>query len=281
MLIKKILNNNVIVTHDEKGCEVVAMGRGIAFGRCCGDDIPKEMLEKVYRLSDHEMLEKFKELLSDLSLDYLDASTAVIDMTEKELEIKLNESVYISLTDHIRMAVQRIREGIPIRNMMLWETRRFYPKEFALAEKAVMMIDAQFDVDLPEDEAGFIAMHLIDAQMDLKQPMADKIMHLIDEISNIVRRSFGIEFDKDSLPYYRFITHLKFFAQRMFSGATSPRDDVDEEMQVMVQQKYQQAHECVDKITAFLAKKYRYAVSGDEQFYLMIHIAKLIRKCQE
>ncbi|WP_218154603.1 CAT RNA binding domain-containing protein [Selenomonas sp. GACV-9] len=32
MLIKKILNNNVIVTSDEDGCEVVAMGRGI-FGR--------------------------------------------------------------------------------------------------------------------------------------------------------------------------------------------------------------------------------------------------------
>ncbi|WP_371263026.1 CAT RNA binding domain-containing protein [Selenomonas ruminantium] len=32
VLIKKILNNNVIVTSDEDGCEVVAMGRGI-FGR--------------------------------------------------------------------------------------------------------------------------------------------------------------------------------------------------------------------------------------------------------
>lgn len=281
MLIKKILNNNVIVTNDETGCEVVAMGRGIAFGKRCGNEVPKDKLDKIYRLSDHEMLEKFKELLSDLSLDYLDASTAIIDMTEKELGTKLNESVYISLTDHIRMAVQRIREGIPIRNMMLWETRRFYPKGFALAEKAVMMLDAQFDVDMPEDEAGFIAMHLIDGQMDLKQPMADKIMHLIEEISNIVRRSFGIEFDKDSLQYYRFITHLKFFAQRMFSGMIPPQDDVDEEMQLMVQQKYQQAHACVDKITAFLAKKYRYAVSGDEQFYLMIHIAKIIRKCQE
>lgn len=281
MLIKKILNNNVIVTNDEKGCEVVAMGRGIAFGKHCGDDIPRERLDKIYRLGNHEILEKFKELLSDLSLDYLDASTAIIDMAEKELGTKLNETVYISLTDHIRMAVLRIRDGIPIRNMMLWETRRFYPKEFALAEKAVVMIDAQFDVDMPEDEAGFIAMHLIDAQMDLQQPMADKIMRLIEEISNIVRRSFGIEFDKDSLPYYRFVTHLKFFAQRMFSGVMPLQDDVDEEMQIMVQQKYQQAHECVDKITAFLAKKYRYAVSGDEQFYLMIHIAKIIRKCQE
>ncbi|MBQ1889645.1 MAG: CAT RNA binding domain-containing protein, partial [Selenomonas sp.] len=63
MLIKKILNNNVIVTSDEDGCEVVAMGRGIAFGKHNGDDVPREKLDKVYRLSDHEMLEKFKTLL--------------------------------------------------------------------------------------------------------------------------------------------------------------------------------------------------------------------------
>jgi beta-glucoside operon transcriptional antiterminator len=281
VLIKKILNNNVIVTSDEDGCEVVAMGRGIAFGKHNGDDVPREKLDKVYRLSDHEMLEKFKTLLEGLSLDYLDASNAIIEMAEKELGTKLNDSVYISLTDHIHMAVARIREGIPIRNMMLWETRRFYPQEFSLAEKAVMMLDAQFDVDMPEDEAGFIAMHLIDAQLDLKQPMADKILHLIEEISNIVRRTCGIEFDKDSLPYYRFVTHLKFFAQRMFSGVNPPQDDLDEEMEAMVQKKYQRAHECVEKIAAFLARKYRYAVSGDEQFYLMIHIAKIIRKSQE
>ena len=39
--------------------------------------------------------------------------------------------------------------------------------------------------------------------------------------------------------------------------------------------------ELAEKIAAFLARKYRYAVSGDEQFYLMIHIAKIIRKSQE
>lgn len=279
--IKKILNNNVIVTNDAEGREVVAMGRGIAFGKHNGDDVPEQLLDKVYRLSDHETLERFKELLAGLSLDYLNATNAIIDMAEKELGTRLNESSYISLTDHIHMAVKRIREDIPIRNMMLWETRRFYPKEFAIAEKALTMLDAQFDVDMPEDEAGFIAMHLIDAQLDQQQPMADKIVKLIEEISNIVRRSCHIEFDKDSLQYFRFVTHLKFFAQRMFSGVTPPQDDIDEEMEQMVQQKYQQAHLCVEKIVAFLAKTYRYAVSGDEQFYLMIHIAKVIRKCQD
>ena len=281
MQIKKILNNNVIVTEDENGCEVVAMGRGLAFGKKNGDSVEDGKVDKVYRLSDHEMLEKFKELLSGLRVDYLDASTAIIELAEKELGVKLNETVYISLTDHIHMAIHRLREGINIRNMMLWETRRFYPKEFAIAEKAVLMLEAQFDIDIPEDEAGFIAMHIIDGQLDMKQPMADKIVTLIDEITSIVRRFCGIEFDRESLAYYRFVTHLKFFAQRMFSGATPNGDEIDEEMEAMVQKKYKLSHECVDRIVAFLAKKYRYAVSGEEQFYLMIHVAKVIRKCQE
>ena len=160
MQIKKILNNNVIVTEDENGCEVVAMGRGLAFGKKNGDSVEDGKVDKVYRLSDHDMLEKFKELLSGLRVDYLDASTSIIEMAEKELGVKLNETVYISLTDHIHMAIHRLREGINIRNLMLWETRRFYPKEFAIAEKAVLMLEAQFDIDIPEDEAGFIAMHI-------------------------------------------------------------------------------------------------------------------------
>ena len=40
------------------------------------------------------------------------------------------------------------------------------------------------------------------------------------------------------------------------------------------------AHKCLmDKaISAYLAKKYHYAVSGEEQFYLMIHVAKIITR---
>ena len=278
MQIKKILNNNVIVTEDERGREVVAMGRGLAFGKKNGDMVDDDKVDKVYRLSDHEMLEKFKELLSGLKLDYLDASTAIIEMAEKELKVKLNETVYISLTDHIHMAIHRLGEGIALRNMMVWEIRRFYPKEFAIAEKAVALLEEKFHIEIPEDEAGFIAMHIIDGQLDMKQPLADKIIKLIEEITNIVRRFCGIEFDRESLAYYRFVTHLKFFAQRMLSGASPAGDEIDEEMEAMVQKKYREAHECVDRITAYLAKKYHYAVSGEEQFYLMIHVAKIITR---
>ena len=119
MIIEKILNNNVIVTHDGDGREVVAMGRGLAFGRHCGDAVDDARVDKVYRLSDQEMLEHFKELLAGISPDYMDASNAIIEEAEKELGVKLDDSIYISLTDHIHMAIHRLRKGIPIHNMML------------------------------------------------------------------------------------------------------------------------------------------------------------------
>ena len=38
------------------------------------------------------------------------------------------------------------------------------------------------------------------------------------EILKMVKYHFNIEFDEESINYYRFITHLKFFTQRLSSG---------------------------------------------------------------
>ncbi len=277
MMIKKVLNNNVIITENKEGREVVAMGCGLAFKKKVGDEVAAEAVDKFYTLSSHDMLEKFKTLLADISLDYLQVSNTIIDLAEKELGRKMNESIYISLTDHLHMAVQRFREGIQIRNMMLWEIRRFYPKEFAIGQKAREIIKDRFGLDLSEDEAGFIALHIIDGQMDQDQPMANHIMQMIQELTNMVRYTCQIEFDRDSLQYYRFITHLKFFAKRVFTGQESVAE-VDEEMAAMVEKKYAAAHRCVLKIADFVESKYHYRINEDEKFYLMIHIAKVMRQ---
>lgn len=274
MLIKKILNNNVVLTETDQHQEVVAMGSGIAYKKSCGDNIPEDKIDKIYTLSQKDTWEKFKTLLTDISMEYMEVSTAIIEMAEKRLKKKLNESIYISLTDHIHMAVTRFREGCSIRNMMIWEIQRFYPEEYAVSEEARDMINAKFSLELPVDEAGFIALHIIDAQMENDLPLANHITQLIQEITNIVRYTCSIEYDIESLQYYRFITHLKFFAKRMFIGEKTSCD-IDEEMTAIVQNKYGLAHRCAEKIAEFLQQKYQYELNRDEKFYLMIHIAKV------
>ncbi len=46
-----------------------------------------------------------------------------------------------------------------IRNVLLWEIKRLYPKEFELGQEARTIIAGRLGVELAEDEAGFIALH--------------------------------------------------------------------------------------------------------------------------
>ncbi len=277
MIIKKILNNNVIVTENDAGREIIATGRGIAFNKRRGEQVSESEIERIYILSNKNLMEKFKQLLLSLSTDYLQISSEIIDYAEKNLACKLNDSIYISLTDHIHMAVYRIRNGIVIKNMVLTEVKNFYEKEFQIGRHAVKIINERFEVQMPDDEIGFIALHLIDAQMSDNQPVVNKMIQLMQELINVVRMACRIEFDRDSLQYYRFITHLKFFAKRVFSGEQST-NEVEDEMQAMIKKKYAKASDCANKIAALVEKNYNYKVSADEKFYLTIHIAKVISK---
>ena len=271
MFIKKIFNNNVVLTENESGREIIVMGRGIAFNHHVGDKISSSDVERTYTLSSKGMMEKFQELVASISSEYLKAADEIVDYAQNLLECKLNESIFVSLTDHIHMAVYRIRNGIEIRSMFLMEIQKFYEKEFSIGLKALEIINHNFNVTMPEDEATFIAMHIIDAQTEFNVPIANKIMQMIHEITNVIRMVCKIELDKNSIQYYRLVTHLKFFAKRVLTEQAS-----EDEMSLMVQKKYPQAYECANKIAELIFTKYRYKINSDEKFYLTIHIAKVI-----
>lgn len=50
MQIIKILNNNVVISEENQE-EIVLMGRGLAFGRKVGQEIPLDLIEKKFILS--------------------------------------------------------------------------------------------------------------------------------------------------------------------------------------------------------------------------------------
>ena len=65
-------------------------------------------------------------------------------------------------------------------------------------------------MELSEDEAGFIALHIVNGQLHLETKSVREITTLMQQIETIVRMRFAITLDPDSVYYYRFITHLKF-----------------------------------------------------------------------
>ena len=143
------------------------------------------------------------------------------------------------------------------------------------------MINQTFKVELPEDEIGFITLHIVNAEMDnenLKQTM--EVTKLMQEISNIVSYYFSVEFYTESVYYYRFITHLKFFAQRLLTDKEY-EDDQDNELFNTIRQKYRTSYKCVEKIAEFISRKYEKELSDEEKLYLTIHIERVIYKSRD
>ena len=273
MKVHKILNNNVIVTLDDKGKELILTGRGIGFKKREGDLIDINLIEKQFSLDNKDILPKFNELLSEIPLEVLTTSQIIINHAKEFMDSKLQDSIYISLTDHIHFAIERHKQGFDIPNSFLWEIKKFYPKEFQIGLYALSVIKKRLEIELPEDEAGFITFHIINAQLNGTMPNIVNMTKIMREILNIVKYHFRIEYDEDCLSYQRFVTHLKFFAQRILSKGTQTQQDSS--LYEIVRQKYDQAYLCTKQIDLHLIQQYQHPLTDDESLYLTIHIERL------
>lgn len=276
MIINKILNNNVVITLDENDEEIIIMGKGIGYQKSKGSLIDKTKVNKVFRISNKEISNKLQELLNNIPIEHMKLSSEIIEYAQTKLNKKLNESIYISLSDHTYSAIQRMKEGINVKNAILWEIKRFYKEEFEIGMKALDIIESKTGVKLPKDEAGFIAFHIVNAQLSEGHTLASDITKLIQEVLSIVRYHFRIEFHEESVFYYRFIMHLKFFAQRLLLNSAH-EGETDKELLSIIKSKYNKEFECVIKIKNFIKKQYNYILTDDELIYLTIHLAKVVK----
>lgn len=145
MQITKILNNNVVVVIDDQQREKVVMGRGIGFQKRAGERINSSGIEKEYALSSHELNGRLSELLSHIPLEVMAACDRIISLAQERLG-KLQDSIYISLTDHCQFAIKRFQQNVLLPNPLLWDIQRLYPKEFQLGEEALTIIDKRLGV---------------------------------------------------------------------------------------------------------------------------------------
>lgn len=277
MVIFKILNNNAIVIRDENKREQIAMGRGLAYKKKPGDFVASSQIEKIYTLSSPDVSDRFQELMKDIPMDVIELADKFITYSKTKLAKRLNDVIYVSLVDHLHTAIERFRSGIEVKNVLLWDIKIFYADEFYLGEKALEMIKEAYGLELPLDEAGFIALHLVNAELNDSIQNTYEMTKVIQEIISIVKYYFNLTFDENSVYYYRFITHLKFFSHRLLTGRTM-KEQEQEDLLDIVRQKYKNAYSCAGKISDFILKKYKYTVSDEEILYLTVHIERIVYK---
>lgn len=274
MKINKIINNNVIsVTQNNQ--ERVVMGKGIGFQKEEGDIVEESKIDKIFDLNNQEISDRFKTLLIEVPIEVVQAVEKIIEVAKIEYHKELSDTIYVTLTDHINFAIERQQEGMAIKKGLLWEIKKFYPTEYEVGMRGLEWIEEIAGVKLPADEAGFIAIHLLNAEHN---NLADynQVTEMVQNILSLVKYHFRLDFDEESLTYFRFVTHLKFLAQRILSK--NPLNTSEIELYDIVKEKYKDAFKCVKKIEVFLMKKYQYEMTKDEVLYLTIHIQRLISR---
>lgn len=276
MKVKKILNNNVAIALNEENKEVVVMGKGLSFKAKVGDKLDPAKIDNIFILKRKEELSRYEQLLKEIPQEYFDMTEQFVDFAKRKLEKNLHNSIYITMTDHINTMVERARLHAYIKNPLLWDIKRLYRAEFQVAREIIKRFNRQIGSAYDDDEAANITMHLVNAEFEVDFATTINITRVITEILNIVKYQFKIIYDEDSLSYYRFVIHLRFFAQRLFSG-TFDQNGEDDDLWEYLQIKYKEAYQCALVIYEFILNTYQYQLSNEECMYLTIHIAKVVK----
>lgn len=227
MHIKKVLNSSVVLLTDEKQAEFIVLGKGIGYGKKPNEEIRVNEKDCQFFIPvTHNKSKQIIELLNSIPPEIFELTHEVIVLAKKELAIELNDSLYFILADHLNFAIERYRENLVLTNRLLWEMKNFYEREYLVGVACLKLINARLHIHLPEDEAVNIAFHIVNAQAsDEVDRDSARIAKLIGEIVNLVVYSLQQPLDKKSIHYTRFITHIRFFAERFFSDTMIEGND--------------------------------------------------------
>lgn len=273
MKAKRVYNNNVVLSQNKNGKELVLVGRGLAYGLNKGDNIDESKVEKRFELKE-TVNNKFKELIQDVPIDDILICEEVISYIKSNNDKEIDDSIYVTLTDHIINMVDRIKKGIDFDSTILLNISYLYKAEHKIALHAVEMLSKRYDLKIDDSEANFITLHIVNAESNSNMMEMYEITSIIDEILSIVNRNYKIDYE--DFAYDRFITHCRFFVQRVVN-----KEYVEEnkkkyvEMFLMMKGLYKSQYRCVNEIVHFIENKYNYQVEDDEKMYLLLHLVKL------
>ena len=69
---------------------------------------------------------------------------------------------------HLKSTLNKIKYGIKIRNPLLKEIKEEYPLSFDIAENVTKILSKKLNLNIPEEEAGYIAMYIATAVEKIK-----------------------------------------------------------------------------------------------------------------
>lgn len=274
-IVKKALNNNVLIATDDQGGEVVLIGKGIGFNNKKNDAIGADSIEKMFVLRNEKEQEHFKKLLPHIGQETLNTIIASIEMIRSRSNVMLNEQVHVALTDHILFAITRLMKGMAIKNPFLAETKALYPFEYEIAAEVVDFINQSLDINLPDGEIGFIALHVHGAITNKNISDINKYSQLVKQLIEVIEDRLQLTIDREGIDYIRLVRHIRYTIERVL------RDEKIEEpvkIATLLKKEYPTCYNLSWKLIKMMQQTLHKPLDDAEAVYLTMHLQRLTNK---
>lgn len=268
-VLKKI-NNNVALCKDSDNRELIAFSKGIGFGQMPYDITDMSKIDRTF----YSVKNEYVSLLQEIPEDIVKLCIDSVDYARSVIKNEISETLYFILADHINYAIERAKQGIFMQTYLFHDIQSYHPEETEIALKIVSSIKKKYNVELPQDEAGIIAMHIFENEIrnETEKPEVD-YGKVTKRITEIVEEEFELVIDKTSFNYSRFISHVQYLLLRRREkiAIVSDNHNLFEEMK----KDYPKSYECAGKIQHYFNQELNWDLTDEEKLYLILHINRM------
>ena len=207
-------------------------------------------IEKTYLFKD-EQKKRFEQSIAEVPAVYFEIANKIVAKASKDLETDFSGEIFIAISDHLSFAVKRKKEHVYLPNIILNETKTLYKKEYQVGLWALDYIEKKIGIRLDDDEAGYLALHLVNFSFNDKANNAIRIVTLTKEVLNVIKTTMKIELEEDSIGYARISIHLKYLAERIFSNEEVNFEDTTSDIRDMLKENARLAL-CINRIVKLI-----------------------------
>lgn len=269
--IVKVLGNNVIVAEHPEYSEVILVGKGIGFGRTSGSMIDLNTIEKTFVLYDEKEREKYRQLLVHVDEKVIVCMDEVMSFLSLRFGT-LPQEFLVNLTDHVSFCISRILSGMVIQNSILKEIKLLYPSDYLISKKVCEIIYQHLQVELPEDEVGFVALYIHAASNNRATGEVRNNAQVIQQVIELIEKEWGKPINRDGLFYNRFLHHLQL---AIITSQSANNKSTKNKISKAIQDSYPETFQLARKIGSLLSKRLKVEVAESEIDYLTIHLERI------
>lgn len=256
-------------------------------------DYRKAMMDLFFEIKEHEIQSSEDEIEKlDYRIDFINYKKIkqlfpkidlygiqnIIQKAEERLGYFFTDQAFINLITHIAMTIERVKNDkeIKMEKKSLNTLKQQY--EFQVAKWVISKLGEIFNLNFPEDEIGYISVHMLGAKIQeniydnnyhvLLNTQNEEYIGIAKEIISLAGEILSVDLSNDKLLLSALVLHLRPTIVRLRHGLK-----LRNPMLGRIKNEYTSIFGAAWACSSIFEKKLGVAINEDEVGYIAMHLA--------